>query len=254
MEVNALAPIWQRELEREGLTGPSMAARVAVWLATHPEDPSPERVEMLTRRVRGQTTVGVLAREYQVAHSRVQAWLRDTSLRLIVPRLDDVAAWTQARTGGIADEAIAVLSGTRAEVVALALDGWPPSRAATEDAIVEASRLWRAGAPRTSVAQALGVGRERLVQQLRTGESVLTPRRLYRADLITKFGWDPSSVGRYRRQGILPVADGRDGNRSWWWEPTITRWEARQNLLWCPSCQRSFVGKRGLNTHNTKCH
>lgn len=42
-DVSVLAPVWQRELQREGLAGPRMVGRVAVWLAAHPADPSPER-------------------------------------------------------------------------------------------------------------------------------------------------------------------------------------------------------------------
>ena len=114
---------------------------------------------MLQRWARGETRIVELARDEGVTHSRVQAILKDTTLRLIAPHLEDLPRWEQARSTGVTPEAIAQLSKTSPEVVELALDGWPTRRAWTTSAddVAEAHGRWRAGTPLIDVAEALGV-------------------------------------------------------------------------------------------------
>lgn len=189
-------------------------------------------------------------------HSRIQTMLTSTALQLIAPHLEDLPRWAQARAAGIDDRAIADLSGTASGVVSLAIDGWPRTRAkfASPESAVEAHRCWRAGGSRAEVAQTLGIPVVRLTKQLRSGESELLPHRLMSTDLRDRYGWTSSVVSLYRRKGVLPAADGRDGQRDWWWEETVEIWEAEHALWWCRPCSHAFVTKVGLKEHRTRVH
>lgn len=182
--------------------------------------------------------------------------LTGTALQLISPHLADLPRWAQARAAGVEDEAIAELSGTTAVVVSLALDGWPSrqERPVEDGRLVEALLCWRDGGSRADVAAVLGIPAPRLVKQLRSGESVLIPRRLTSTDLRERYGWTSSAVAIYRRKGVLPVPDGQDGQRDWWWESTIEAWEKTRDLVWCQKCRHAFVSPIGSKEHCTRVH
>lgn len=252
--LSALAPVWVEVLEHEGV-----ASRVhsALWLDEHRESPEASDGDALVRRVRDGVRLLDLATEKGwSAHSQVQTWLHRTAFRLIVPHLDDVGAWHQARETGVPDAQIAQLSGTLPEVIALALDGWQAVRggAFDETKAIEAHRRWLAGGSRAEVAAVLGIAAQRLIRQLNTGENELLPRRLTTADLRARFGWIPSATSLYRSKGVLPPADGRDGQRDWWWDPTIQAWEQDVGLSWCGDCHHAFVSPIGLREHCTRMH
>lgn len=120
--------------------------------------------------------------------------------------------------------------------------------------MAHAHRRWLAGATRRDVAEALGLTEQVLAGQLRTGETVLVPRRLTSADLRERFGWTRSAVSLYRRKGVLPSPDGRDGQRHWWWQATIDDWERDRDLYWCAECHHAFVAEVGLREHVTRVH
>lgn len=206
VDVRALAPVWQRELERAGLRGAALERLARVWLSSR-KPPSPERVDLVRRRVQG-VALSQLAREHEVAHSQVQGWLQHTGLQLLLPHLGDVASWARARTSGVTDGDVAALAGVAPELIALALDGWPEPVRTSTDQVEEAYRQWRAGAPRAQVAMALGIPRDRLLTEMRAGQVVLRPKRLWRRDLVARFGWTQANVDRYRRQELLPPPDG----------------------------------------------
>lgn len=208
----------------------------------------------LERWAAGQARITDLARELEVPHSRVQAQLTDTALRLIAPHLEDLPRWVRARGSGVGDASIAELSGTSAIVVVLALDGWTATAGPDDEAIAEAYRRWRAGAPRAEVARALGIPLPRLTKQLRSGEGVLEPRRLVARDLRARFGWTTSAQSLYVRKGLLPTADGVDGTSRWWWESTIDGWEQVAELHWCRRCRHAFISVVGLKEHRTRLH
>ncbi|MCT1618380.1 hypothetical protein [Janibacter hoylei] len=149
---------------------------------------------------------------------------------------------------------IAALSGTLPQVVALALDGWPDVAGPDGEAVATAHRLWLQGASREEVAAALGIPADRLVRQLRSGESVLEPRRLVTRDLRERFGWSLSAQSLYRRSGVVPPPDGREGPRHWWWAATIDDWAAQVELHWCQSCRHAFITSGGLKEHRTRVH
>ncbi|WP_277454094.1 hypothetical protein [Janibacter sp. DB-40] len=182
--------------------------------------------------------------------------LHRAALRLIIPHLDDVAAWRRARKTGVSDEAIARLSDTLPEVVTLALDGWPApgDPGLDESRVVAAHRCWRAGGSRAEVAAALGIPADRLIRQLKSGESDLLPHRLTTSDLRKRYGWSPSATGLYRRKGVLPPTDGRDGTRGWWWQESIDSWGRQRELLWCDACHHAFISPSGLGEHRTRMH
>lgn len=209
---------------------------------------------MILRRMRGNARVVDLSVELGVAHSQVQGLLHSTAMRLIVPHLDDVAAWARARQTGVGDNAVARLSATYPEVVALALDGWPArDRAPSESQVVEAYTWWMKGAPLAEVAGVLGMTPTRLRRDLADGTSSL-PRRLRSSDLAARFGWNHSTFNRHRRAGLLPTADGRDGTRHWWWESAIDRWAAGREIHPCPSCGARYLTMTGLRGHVTREH
>lgn len=216
--------------------------------------PTPQADLLLRRWACGEARITDLARELGVPHSRVQALLTDTALRLIAPHLEDLSRWVRARGSGVSDESIAALSGTSPVVVSLALDGWSATAALDDEAIAEAYRRWQAGAPRVEVANALGVPPRRLINQLQAGVTVLQPRRLVANDLRERFGWTWSAQSLYRRKGVLPAADGVDGARFWWWETTINQWERQRELHWCRPCGHAFVTTAGLKEHTTRVH
>lgn len=250
-DLSALAPVWAEALRREGLTA---TVHVALWLDEHRAPAPRKHVGMLLRRMRGKARIVDLSAELGVAHSQVQGLLYSTAIRLIVPHLDDVAAWARARETGVGDEAAAQLSGTFPEVVALALDGWPArERPASESQVVEAYTRWMGGAALAEVAGVLGMTPTRLRQSLATGSSAL-PRRLYSQDLRDRFGWNQSTVSRHRRAGLLPPSDGRDGTRCWWWESTIERWEAGREMYPCLECGARYLTVTGLRGHLTQVH
>lgn len=250
-DLSDLAPVWVEALELEDLTSP---ARVALWLDEHSGTPTPARVDMVSRRVRGQAGVMSLASEMDVPHSRVQAVLRRTALRLIVPYLNDIAAWALARAAGVGDAAIARLSGTRPEVVSLALDGWPTGdQRPTDSQVIAAYNQWMKGAPLAEVASILGRRPGRLRQDLADRTSSL-PRRLQSRDLAARFGWNPATVTRNRQAGSLPPPDGRDGLAYWWWSSTIDGWAADREMHPCPSCNSTYPTKTGLRGHVTREH
>lgn len=234
--------------------GPVIAGACGAGLDDREPRPSQD-IDALVRRVRGQARLVDLAAERGVAHSQMQDMLHRAALQLIVPLLDDVAAWRQARRTGVSDVSIAQLSATLPEVVTLALDGWPSGSDAVDEArVIEAHRCWRAGGSRADVAAVLGIPAGRLIRQLNSGESELLPRRLSSADLRQRYGWTPSATGLYRRKGVLPDADGRDGGRDWWWQETIEAWEQQRELLWCGDCHHAFISPSGLNEHRTRMH
>lgn len=250
-DLSALAPVWVDSLERNGLTSP---ARVALWLDDHREPPSQERVDMVVRRMRGKVGVVEMAVEEGVPHSRIQAMLRQTAMELIVPRLEELAAWARARSGGVSDESIADLSGTEAEVLTLALDGWPArDRPSSEARVVEAYSLWTEGAHSREVATVLGTTPRRLRRDLADGTSSL-PRRLEARDLADRFGWNHATVTRYRVDGLLPTPDGRDGVAYWWWAATIDHWAQDTGMHSCPSCRSRYLTETGLRGHVTREH
>lgn len=245
-----LAPVWVKAFAERGV-------HTTVSLALWREDlaqPTPERVRMLERWAAGQARITDLARQLAVPHSRVQAQLTDTALRLIAPHLEDLSRWVRARGSGVGDASIAALSGTSAIVVALALDGRPATAGPGGEVIAEAYRHWRGGAPRAEVARALGIPLPRLTKQLRSGESVLEPRRLVARDLRERFGWTTSAQSLYIRKGLLPTADGVDGTSRWWWESSIDEWERQHELHWCRRCRHAFVTTVGLKEHGTRIH
>lgn len=209
---------------------------------------------MLQRWATGSVRVTDLARDLGVAHSRVQHLLTRTALKMFLPCLEDLPRWSQARRNGLTDEAIAQLSGTSSTVVTLALDGWPKTPRVRADEVVAAHQLWREGAPRAEVAQALGMPLTLLRKQLLAGESGLWPHRLTTAGLRERYGWTPSAVSLYRTKDILPPADGVEGKRSWWWETTIDHWEQQRELYWCRHCLHAFVSPIGLREHRTRVH
>lgn len=250
-DLSALAPVWAEALRREGLTSP---VHVALWLDEHRASPPQKHVGMLLRRMRGKARIVDLSAELGVAHSQVQGLLYSTAMRLIVPHLDDVAAWARARQTGVGDEAVAQLSGTYPEVVALALDGWPArDQPVGESQVVEAYSRWMGGATLAEVAVVLGMTPTRLRQSLADGSSTL-PRRLYISDVRDLFGWNHSTVSRHRRAGLLPPADGQDGTRCWWWESTIDQWAADREMHPCPSCGARYLTMTGLRGHLTQQH
>ncbi|WP_338752275.1 hypothetical protein [Janibacter alittae] len=252
--LSALAPVWVEALEHEGVAS---RVHLALWLDEHRESPEASDVDALVRRVRdGVRLVDLATEKGWTAHSQVQAWLHRTAFRLIVPHLENVGAWHQARQTGVPDVEIGQLSGTLPEVVALALDGWQAVRsgAFNETKALEAHRRWCAGGSRAEVAGVLGIAAQRLNRQLNTGESQLLPRRLTTTGLRARFGWTPSAVSLYRSKGVLPLADGRDGQRDWWWEPTIEAWEQTAGLSWCEDCHHAFVSPTGLREHCTRVH
>lgn len=252
-ELELLAPTWVDELRRQGV---STSAELALWRDDHTVPPALERVEMMRRWARGEARIVDLGRELGVAHSRVQHLLTDTVLQLIAPHLEDIPRWHRARAAGLGSGSVASLSATYPEVVDLALDGWPQRRrqAASDAQVAEAHRRWLAGAARDNVAEALGLSEQKLTAQLRTGETVLVPRRLTSADLRDRFGWTPSAASLYRRKGVLPPPDGRDGLRQWWWQMTIDDWEDGQVLHWCRTCRHAFIAHVGLKEHTTRVH
>lgn len=93
-----------------------------------------------------------------------------------------------------------------------------------------------------------------MVRLLRSGASVLLPYRLTTVELRKRYGWTPSAAGLYRRKGVLPPPDGRDGARDWWWETTIDAWERDRDLQWCEECRHAFVSLIGLREHRTRMH
>lgn len=249
-DLAALAPVWTEAIEREGLTS---RARVALWLEEHAQPPG-ERVEMLARRLRGEVRVTALAAEEGVPHSRIQALLRQTALRLIVPHLEDIAAWNRARASGVSDEVIADLASTSPEVVALALDGWPPrDQPASRRQVVSAYEAWVRGAPLSEVATLLGTRPGRLKADLTHGASSL-PSRMQTKDLADQFGWNAATVTRHRQEGVLPPPDGQDGPAFWWWKSTIDQWAADRGLHPCASCPALYTTATGLRGHVTREH
>lgn len=252
-DLSALASVWASALVRQGLTS---RVHVALWLDEHRESPARKDVGALVRRMSGRDRLVDLAAEHGMAHSQMQDVLHRTALRLIVPHLDDIAAWDQARRTSITDTAIAELSDTLPQVVALALDGWPSASKAVVDEmrVVEAHRCWRAGGSRADVAAVLGIPADRLIRQLKSGESELLPHRLTSYDLGKRYGWTPSATGMYRRKGVLTPPDGRDGSRDWWWEPAIEAWERESELHWCGFCHHAFISPIGLRAHRTRVH
>lgn len=239
-----LAPVWVNELRRQGVDSDRT---LALWRDDHLKAPPPDRIAMLQPWARGETRIVDLARSEGITHSRVQAMLKDTALRLIAPHLEDLPRWEQARSTGLSPEVIARLSNTVPEVVELALDGWPARRNWTTsgDDVAEAHRRWRAGAPLLEVAEALGATEYALTQTLRSGESALTPRRLETGDLRSRFGWTASAVSLYRRRRVLPAPDGHEKKSPWWWESSIDTWAEEHDLLRCSECQRVFLSRRG---------
>lgn len=252
-DLTALAPVWAKALKYEGIQSP---VQMDLWLDSHRGPANPDNVEAVVRRARGQARLVDLASERGVSHSQVQDMLHRTALHLIVPHLGDVAAWARARSTGVADAGIAELSCTFPEVVALALDGWPNTRAVHVDGtkVIEAHRCWLAGGSRADVAAVLGLSAARLIRQLRSGESELLPRRLTSADLRERYGWPQPTLSLYRRKGLLPPADGKDGSREWWWPATIGAWECAIELHWCYRCSHAFLSAVGLRKHTTTSH
>lgn len=249
-DLAALAPVWAEALEREGLTS---RARVALWLDEHPE-PTRERVEMLARRARGEVGVMALAAEEGMPHSRVQALLRQTALRMLIPHLEDIASWARARASGVTDDVIADLSRTTPEVVTLALDGWPTrGQPASGEQVVSAYEAWARGAPLAEVAAILGTLPGRLRADLADGTSSLPPR-MHTKDLTAQFGWNAATVTRHRHEGVLPPPDGQDGPAYWWWTSTIDEWEARTELHPCGTCPAVYTTATGLRGHTTREH
>lgn len=251
-DLSVLAPVWVEALRREGLTSP---VHVALWLDEHRAPPLQKHVGMVLRRMRGKVRIVDLAAELGVAHSQVQGLLHSTAMRLIVPHLDDVAAWARARAGGIGDESIAELARTSPEVIRLALDGWPGHDPSASDAqVIEAYTQWIGGAPLAEVAAIIGTTPRRLGRELDDGKSSL-PRRLQSLDLAERFGWNKATVTRHRRAGLLPSPDGRDGLSYWWWVATIEQWESgRGGLHSCPSCRAQYLTETGLRGHITREH
>lgn len=250
-DLSALAPVWVEALKREGLTSP---VRVALWLDEHHGAPSAERVDMVLRRMRGEAGVMDLAAEQAVPHSRIQTMLRRTGMRLILPHLEEIAAWARAREGGLGDGAIAELAGTRPEVVSLALDGWPSrGRPLSDTQVVEAYTRWVSGAPMAEVANLLGSTPDRLRGDLADGRSSLPPR-LQSRDLVARFGWNAATVTRNRQTGALPPPDGRDGLAYWWWTSTIDQWTRDREMHSCPSCSIVYPTETGLRGHLTRVH
>lgn len=249
-DLSALAPLWRESLERLGLTS---RARVALWLEDHPE-PRQKQVTMLARRTRSEAGVMALAAEEGVPHSRVQALLRQTALRLIVPHLEDIASWNRARAGGVSDETIADLAGTSPEIVALALGGWPTrDQPASREQVVSAYEAWVTGAPLSEVANLLGALPGQLKADLTDGTSSL-PSRLHTKDLADRFGWNVTTVTRHRQEGVLPPPDGQDGPAYWWWKSTIDQWEGARELHSCAWCPAVYVTATGLRGHTTREH
>lgn len=249
-DLSALAHEWAVALQQQGLSSP---VRVELWLDGHRESPSPDRVEMLIRRMHGAGVMD-LAAEEGIAHSRIQDLLRRTGLSLIVPHLDDIAVWQRARESGVTDEVIAGLSTTRPEVVSLALDGWPSrDQPASRAQVVDAYTAWVSGAPLAEVAGILDMTPARLRKDLAEGTNSL-PRRLHTADLARQFGWNKSTVIRHRRRGLLPPPDGRDGVAYWWWETCIDEWTAERDMHECPSCEGIYLTANGLKGHITREH
>lgn len=209
---------------------------------------------MLLRRLRGQAGVMDLAAELGVPHSRIQTMLRQTALQLIVPHLDDIAAWARARSSGASDRSIAELSGVHHEIVALALDGWPTrGHHPTEGQVVMAYEAWVAGAPLAEVAALIHQSPSRFRQDLVDGASSL-PVRMQARDLVTRFGWHPATVTRHRQERVLPPPDGRDGSTFWWWASTIQEWADRQVWHTCTACPISYLTETGLRGHMTRVH
>lgn len=168
---------------------------------------------------------------------------------LLEKGLSDVASWSQMRNSGCRDTEVAALFGVPPELVTLALDGWPTRRRISDERLIAALTAWRVGASRAVVAAELGMPREQLVRELRTGRSILSPNRLARNGLARRFRWDPAVVGRYCRSGQLPEPDGGTtafggGN------PTSSAGSAKATR-WCPTCRRAFLTHRGLKSHST---
>lgn len=58
-------------------------------------------------------------------------------------------------------------------------------------------------------------------------------RQLALEDVAEVLGVKPSTVSSYRHHHLMPPPDGKLGKTVWWWEATITAWNAnRRGQAW----------------------
>lgn len=248
----AVAPCWRAALREEGLSGQD-PFRVAVWLEGRRGDVAPEHLELVARRASGRARVADLAVELGVRPSKVSALLRSTVLRLLVPRLEEVPRWRRAVDDGATFSLVAEASGVHPALVQVALEGWPQAHRYPLSQVLEASKAWAEGRPVAEIAEGLGVSRERLMGELRTGRLVLGAPRWSPGRVASRLGWKSDVFSRRRLQGVLPPADGRD-RVQWWWPVTVERWITSAGLTWCTLCGRAFIDPKGLAVHITRLH
>ena len=51
-------------------------------------------------------------------------------------------------------------------------------------------------------------------------------RMLTTKEVAERLGVKPNTVSGYRHHGYMPPPDGKLGKTVWWWEGTITAWQA----------------------------
>jgi hypothetical protein len=126
-------------------------------------------------------------------------------------------------------------SNVGATVVRLVREGFPAtnSKALTKPLVRHVESLWKAGVSWREIEERTHLSRARLE---RSGQFDL-PTRWYRRDVTEFLGWSNARI--YQAPKGLPVADGHEGDRPWWWPKTIQQWAT--TLSGCPECGGRFA-------------
>lgn len=213
--------------------------------------PQPDDLALFWARAKGAKLTD-LARTRGHRHSTIQNAINRAGVALLLPHLGEIAQWRTALDNGAAPETVAQVAGVPAELVQVAVHGWPAAYSLNPETVAHAAVAWANGATRAETAQLMGISPNLLVLLRRTGAIVL-PHRETSTSFAAQLGWSKASFTRHRGRGRLPQPDGQD-HGSWWWPRTIKEWIETADLAWCEPCHRAFVEPRGLSAHRTKIH
>jgi hypothetical protein len=126
-------------------------------------------------------------------------------------------------------------SNVGATAVRLIREGFPATnpKALTKPLVRHVESLWQAGASWREIEKRTRLSQARLE---RSGQFDL-PTRWYRSDVTDCLGWSNARI--YQAPKGLPIPDGHEGDRPWWWPKTIQEWA--NTLAVCPECGGRFA-------------